>query len=584
VKQTPIANDYRDTWAGSLRSADVDREVRVAGWVHSRRDHGGLIFIDLRDRSGLVQLVVHPGDEAFAVAESVRPEHVVSAVGRVVARDERNFNPEIPTGEIEVSTARLDHLAPAETPPFPLDEDVEVDEVLRLRYRYLDLRRRQMQRALELRHEITSIMRRELDARDFLDIETPILTKSTPEGARDYVLPNRREPGTWYALPQSPQLFKQLLMMAGYERYYQIARCFRDEDTRADRQPEFTQLDVEMAFVTEDDVMTTIEQVMAPVLALSERAVPPPPYERMRYADAIARFGSDRPDRRFGLELRDVSHEVRETEFKVFAGPANDPKGAVLAINAGAREMSRADLDGLNTLAQKYGGKAVAWAFVTAEGWRSPVAKFFSDAQIAAVTRALEASEGDLLIFAADRRKVAQTVLGGLRLELADRFGLRDESVHDVFWVVDFPMFEETDDGGWTPMHHPFSAPLGDLDGDPGELGSRNYDLICDGTELGGGSIRIHRADVQQRVLELIGMDMEEAQARFGFLLDALKFGAPPHGGIAFGLDRIAAILAGRDSIRDVIAFPKTASGADPMTGAPSPIDDRQLRELGLRY
>ncbi|CAA9502118.1 MAG: Aspartyl-tRNA synthetase @ Aspartyl-tRNA(Asn) synthetase, partial [uncultured Solirubrobacteraceae bacterium] len=444
-------------------------------------------------------------------------------------------------------------------------------------------RRRQMQRALTLRHEITSIMRRELDARDFLDIETPILTKSTPEGARDYVLPNRREPGTWYALPQSPQLFKQLLMMGGYERYYQIARCFRDEDTRADRQPEFTQLDVEMAFVTEDDVMTTIEQVMAPVLALSPRPVPATPYERLSYAEAMSRFGTDRPDRRFGLELRDVSHAVSGSDFKVFASVV-DSGGAVLALNAGQVEMSRGELDGLNSVAQRLGGKAVAWAFVTDEGWRSPIAKFFNDSQRESVGQTLDASPGDLLLFVADAVRSARTVLGGIRLELADRFGLRDESKHDVFWVVDFPMFEQTDDGGWTPMHHPFSAPLGDLDGDPGELGSRNYDLICDGTELGGGSIRIHRADVQEKVLGLIGMDLEEANARFGFLLDALKYGAPPHGGIAFGLDRIAAMLAGRDSIRDVIAFPKTASGSDPMTGAPSPIDDRQLRELGLKY
>jgi aspartyl-tRNA synthetase len=319
------------------------------------------------------------------------------------------------------------------------------------------------------------------------------------------------------------------------------------------------------------------------VLALSDRPAPEPPYERMPFGEAVSRFGSDRPDRRFGLELRDVSHELRETEFKVFAGPANDPDGAVLAINAGALDMSRSDLDGLNAVAQRLGGKAVAWAFVTAEGWRSPIAKFFTETQIAAVNARLEASEGDLLIFAADRRKIAQTVLGGLRIELAQRFGLVDESRHDVFWVVDFPMFEETDEGGWTPLHHPFTAPLGDLDGDPGALGSRGYDLICDGTELGGGSIRIHRTEVQAKVLELLGMAGDEAHARFGFLLDALKYGAPPHGGIAFGLDRIVAILLGRDSIRDVIAFPKTASGVDPMSGAPSPVDARQVRELGLR-
>jgi aspartyl-tRNA synthetase len=581
--QPPTPNGYRDQWAGDLRDADAGREVRVAGWVHRRRDHGGLIFIDLRDRSGLLQLVVHPGGDAFAIGEALRPEHVVAARGTVVEREPGTVNPNLATGQVELAVDTIEHLAEAETPPFPLDEDTDVDEVLRLTYRYLDLRREPMQRAVALRHEVTSVMRRELDARGFLDVETPILTKSTPEGARDYLVPNRREPGTWYALPQSPQLFKQLLMISGFERYYQIARCFRDEDTRADRQPEFTQLDVEMAFVTEDDVISTIEGVMAPVLALGGRPAPEPPYERISYADAVDRYGSDRPDRRFGLELRDVSDDLRDTEFKVFAGPAGDPKGAVLAINAGAREMSRSDLDGLNTLAQKYGGKAVAYAFVTPEGWRSPIAKFFTEQQIAAVNQRLEAQEGDLLIFAADKRKVAQTVLGGLRIELAERFGLVDESRHDVFWVVDFPMFEETDEGGWTPLHHPFTAPVGDLDGDPGELGSRGYDLICDGTELGGGSIRIHRTDVQAKVLALLGMEGEEAQARFGFLLDALRYGAPPHGGIAFGLDRIVAILLGRESIRDVIAFPKTASGVDPMSGAPAPVDARQVRELGLK-
>ncbi len=583
MKQPPTPNEYRDTWCGTLAKQDVDRQVAVAGWVNARRDHGGLIFIDLRDRSGIVQLVVHPGGPAFAVAEAARPEHVLSARGMVVARDADVVNPNIPTGEIEISVTALDHLAVADTPPFPLDEDVEVDEVLRLKHRALDLRRRPMQDAIELRHRVISTMRRLLEERDFLEIETPILTKSTPEGARDYLVPNRREPGTWYALPQSPQLFKQLLMISGFERYYQIARCFRDEDTRADRQPEFTQLDVEMAFVTEEDVMGTMEAVMAPVLGLGDGLdLPEPPWERVPYAEAMSRWGSDRPDRRFGLELHDVSHAVRGAEFKVFASVLEADDGAVLAINAGKLDLARKELDGLNEIAQRHGGKAVAWAYVTSDGWRSSIAKFFTDEQIAAATRAAEGEEGDLLVFAADKRRVAQGVLGGLRLELADAHGLRSDA-HDVFWVVDFPAFERTDEGGWTAIHHPFSAPLGDLDGDPGALGSRNYDLICDGTELGGGSIRIHRVDVQEKVFGIIGMDEEEARARFGFLLDALKYGAPPHGGIAFGIDRIVAILGQRDSIRDAIAFPKTASGADPLTGAPAPIDAKQLRELGLR-
>jgi aspartyl-tRNA synthetase len=582
MRQQPTPNVYRDSWAGTLRPADVDRTVRVAGWVHRRRDHGGLIFIDLRDRSGIVQLVLHPDVPDFALAESLRSEHVITATGTVVAREPGTVNPKLATGEVEIHVTSLERLAEAETPPFPVDEDVEVDELLRLRHRAIDLRRAPMQRAIELRARAVSVMRRELEARDFLEIETPILGKSTPEGARDFLVPNRREPGTWYALPQSPQLYKQLLMMAGYERYYQIARCFRDEDLRADRQPEFTQLDMEMAFVTEDDVIATTEAVMSEVFALGDLGLPAPPWERVPYEEALARWGSDRPDRRFGLELVDVSDAVRGAEFRVFQSVL-DAGGAVLAINAGPRELSRAELDGLNEVAQRHGGKAVAWAFVQADGWRSPIAKFFSPEQIAQATQALGGREGDLLLFAADHRCVAQGVLGGLRLELADRFGLREDR-HDICWIVDWPMFEwNADEQRWDPLHHPFTAPAGDLDGDPGALRSRAYDLVLDGTELGGGSIRINTVEVQEKVLELVGMSREQAEQGFGFLLDMLRHGAPPHGGIAFGLDRVISILAGADSIRDVIAFPKTASGADPMSGAPSPVDARQLRELGLR-
>jgi aspartyl-tRNA synthetase len=582
MQRPPRANDYRDAWAGDLDATRAGTTARVAGWVHRRRDHGGLIFVDLRDRSGIVQLVFHPDQpEAFAAAERLRPEHVLSAAGQVVLREPENVNPNIATGEIEIQVADITPLAEAETPPFPIDEDVPVDEMLRLRHRMLDLRRATMRDALILRDAVIRTMRETLAAEDFLEIETPILTRSTPEGARDFLVPNRREPGTWYALPQSPQLFKQLLMMSGYERYYQIARCFRDEDTRADRQAEFTQLDVEMAFVGEDDVLDVMERLMAKVFAVAGVEMPAPPWERVPYAEAMARYGSDRPDRRFGLEIVDVGDALRGSDFKVFESVLGGG-GVVRAINAGRRAMSRSELDGLNEVVQRHGGRAVAWATVEEGGsWRSPIAKFLGEERTRAAGELLGASPGDLLLFVADERDVAATALGGLRLELARRFELIPGDVHDVHWVVDFPMFERGEEG-WTAMHHPFTAPGGSFD-DPGAMHSRAYDLVVDGSELGGGSIRIHDPGVQRDVFRVIGMDEEEAQRRFGFLLDALRYGAPPHGGIAFGIDRIVAVLSGRESIRDVIAFPKTASGQDPLTGAPAAIDERQLRELGLR-
>jgi aspartyl-tRNA synthetase len=573
---------FRDAWAGDV---DLDRcgtEVRVAGWVHRRRDHGGLIFIDLRDRSGLVQLVVHPqaSGDAFALAEDLRSEHVISAEGEIVKRAPENVNPNLATGAIEIHVRSLQRLAASETPPFPVDEDTPVDEMIRLQHRMLDLRRENMRQAMELRHEVVATMREVLNERDFLELETPILTRSTPEGARDFLVPSRLQPGSWYALPQSPQLFKQLLMMSGYERYYQIARCFRDEDLRADRQPEFTQLDLEMSFVEEDDVIATMEAVMSAVFERAGFDVPATPWTRMTYDEAMLRFGSDRPDRRFELEIADVSDALRGSEFKVFESVLGGG-GAVRAINAGARELSRSELDGLNEVVQRHGGKAVAWAFVEDGSWRSPIAKFLGEDRVAATTSRLQASEGDLLLFVADQPKVAAEALGALRLELGRRLGLIPEGGHDVLWVVDFPMFEPSD-GGWGAVHHPFTAPSGDFS-DPGAMRSRAYDLVVDGWELGGGSIRINTPEVQQQVFEVIGMSEEEGQRRFGFLLDALKYGAPPHGGIAMGIDRIVALLARRDSIRDVIAFPKTASGGDPLTGAPAPVAAGQLRELGVR-
>ncbi len=585
MKHPPRPNAFRDSWAGHLGSERAGSTARVSGWVHRRRDHGGLIFIDLRDRSGLVQLVFHPDTSgpAFAMAERLRSEHVVSASGDVVAREEGKENPNLATGAIELAVTGMEVLAESETPPFPIDEEVEgLDETLRLKHRALDLRREVMQDTMVLRHRIVKAMRDVLDERDFLEVETPILTRSTPEGARDFLVPSRLQPGNWYALPQSPQLFKQLLMMGGYERYFQIARCFRDEDLRGFRQPEFTQLDIEMSFVEEEDVIAVMEDVMATVFAVGDFSAPPPPWRRMGYDEALLRYGSDKPDTRFGLEIVELSAALSGSDFKVFQGVL-DAGGVVRALNAGQREMSRKDLDGLQDVAKRAGGKALAYAFVEADGsWRSPIAKFFTPEHLAAASAELGATAGDLLFFAADQAPVAANVLGALRLELADRFGLVPEGEHDVLWIVDWPMFEPVEGGGLTAIHHPFTAPTGSFE-QPELLRSRAYDLVLDGTEIGGGSMRIHTPEVQNQVFEVLGLDAEEAEARFGFLLDALKYGAPPHGGIAMGIDRIVAILAGRESIRDVIAFPKTASGGDPLTGAPAPVDGPQLRELGVK-
>jgi aspartyl-tRNA synthetase len=598
VNHAPRANTFRDSWAGELDTGRAGTTARVSGWVHRRRDHGGLIFIDLRERSGIVQLVFNPAtaDAAHAEAHKLRAEDVITAAGTVSKRAPENVNPNLATGEIEITVSEMEILADAETPPFPVDEDGAVDENLRLRHRTLDLRRAPMQDALALRHRVVKTIREVLDELDFLEIETPFLTRSTPEGARDFLVPARIAAGSFYALPQSPQLFKQLLMIGGFERYYQIVRCFRDEDARADRLPEFTQLDVEMAFVEEEDVLQTSEAAIGAVFTQAGFEVPAAPWPRMTWAEAVSRFGSDRPDTRFGLELKDLDDAVRNSEFKVFSG-ALQSGGVVRGINAGARELTRSDLDTLTELAKQHGAKGLVWAFVQDEGaenepWRSPIAKFLKSAEIAAINDRLDASAGDVLFVVADAVATANQVLGALRLEMARRFDLVPAGVHDIRWIIQFPMFTfKPDEQRWDAEHHPFTAPataagapatVADME-DPGTLLSRSYDLVLDGNEIGGGSVRNHRTDVQSRVFDLIGINEDEAQARFGFLLDALKYGAPPHGGIAFGIDRIVAILAGRDNIREVIAFPKSTSGADPLTGAPAPVDDIQLRELGLR-
>ncbi|HSS31698.1 MAG TPA: aspartate--tRNA ligase [Solirubrobacterales bacterium] len=588
MSETPplAANEYRDTWCGAVLPERVDFEARVAGWVHRRRDHGGLIFIDLRDRTGIVQLVFHPDSsgDAFELAHKLRAEDVLSAAGAVVRRDAETVNPDLPTGEVELKVTAADLLAGSETPPFQIEGfSGEVGEDARLRYRYLDLRREQMREALMLRHRVVAAMREFLDGEGFVDVETPVLTRSTPEGARDFLVPSSQQHGSFYALPQSPQLFKQLLMVAGFERYYQVARCFRDEATRADRQAEFTQLDIEMSFVAVDDVIGANERLLAHVF---ERVGGPQievPMQRMGFDEAMDRFGTDRPDLRFGLELVDLGDALRGTEFKVFRSVL-DGGGSIRGINAGKRELPRKDLDGLISRAQELGAKGLVWAFREGEGWRSPTAKFLSEAELADLNQRLGAEEGDLLLLVADKPAVVNGVLGQMRLDLGEKFGLIDESENRLVWIVDWPMMEWNEgEQRWDAMHHPFTAPSGEFDSqNPGAARAQAYDVVWNGQELGGGSIRINRADVQSAVFEALGIDAETAQARFGFLLEALQFGAPPHGGIAYGVDRIVQRLCGADSIRDVIAFPKTASGFDLLTGAPAPVDEAQLRDVGV--
>jgi aspartyl-tRNA synthetase len=577
---------YRDTWCGAVREDKTGQDVRVSGWVNRRRDHGGLIFIDLRDRTGIVQLVFNPDSSgaSFELAHKLRAEDVLSATGTVVRRSEETVNSELATGEVELLVTEAELLAGSETPPFQVEGfSTEVGEETRLRYRYLDLRREQMREALVLRHRVVQAMREFLDGEGFVDVETPILTRSTPEGARDFLVPSSQQHGSFYALPQSPQLFKQLLMVSGFERYYQVARCFRDEATRADRQAEFTQLDLEMSFVDVEDLIGVNERLLAHVFEQVGGPELKLPMQRMPYDEAIDRFGTDRPDLRFGLELVDLGDALRGTEFKVFRSVL-DGGGAIRGINAGRREMARSELDGLISRAQELGAKGLVWAFREGDGWRSPTAKFLSEAELADLNRRLGAEEGDLLLLVADKPAVTNAVLGQMRLDLGEKFGLIDDNEHRLVWIVDWPLLEWNEgEKRWDALHHPFVAPAGEFDPDnPGAARAQAYDVVWNGQELGGGSIRIHRADVQEAVFGALGIDAETAQARFGFLLEALRYGAPPHGGIAYGLDRFVQRLYGAETIRDVIAFPKTASGFDLLTGAPAPVEDPQLRDLGL--
>jgi len=586
----------RSHYCGDLNGSHIGAEIRLCGWVHRRRDHGGVIFVDLRDREGLVQVVFDPDrPEMFRLAEQIRSEYVLQVQGRVRPRPEGTENRDLATGEVEVLALALEVLNVSDTPPIRLDEYAQdVSEELRLRYRYLDLRRPEMQERLRVRACVTGALRRFLDGHGFLDLETPILTKSTPEGARDYLVPSRTQTGRFFALPQSPQLFKQLLMMSGLDRYYQIARCFRDEDLRADRQPEFTQLDIEASFITEDDVMELMEAMIRELFGTVLDTVLPDPFPRISYSEAMRRYGSDRPDLRVPLELVDVADLMREVDFKVFAGPARDPAGRVAAMRLPrGGELSRREIDAYTEYVGIYGAKGLAyikvnqWAAKGREGLQSPILKFLSDAAVAGIMARTGAEDGDLIFFGADKAKVVNESIGALRVRLGRNLGLLAGDWHPL-WVVDFPLFErDPHTGHWAALHHPFTAPkedqLGLLTSDPGACRSRAYDLVINGTEIGGGSIRIHREAVQRRIFELLGISEEAADERFGFLLQALKFGCPPHGGIAFGLDRLVMLITGAGSIRDVITFPKTQTAACPLTSAPTTVAPAQLRELALR-
>jgi aspartyl-tRNA synthetase len=575
---------------GELTEADVGSTVVLAGWVHRRRDHGGLIFVDLRDREGITQVVFDPkvDAEAHREAKALRNEYVLAVEGEVVARPEGMVNPKLSTGAIEVNVKRLALLNQAKPPPFLIEEEAEAGEALRLKYRYLDLRRPPLQRALKLRHRVAKAVRDFFDSQGFLEVETPFLTKSTPEGARDYLVPSRVNPGKFYALPQSPQLFKQILMVAGFEKYFQIVRCFRDEDLRADRQPEFTQIDVECSFVDEESIYELIEAMLVHVFREALGRDLAKPFPRLTYQEAMERYGTDKPDLRFGLAIEDVSEVASRSSFEVFR-EVLDQGGRVKALNLpGKAELSRKEIDDLVAEAQSLGAQGLAWMKVEEESVRSPLSKFFDEGSLKDLTRALEARPGDLILLVADESFTASKALGALRLSLARRFGLIPPGEFRACWIVDFPLLEfHEEDGRYYAVHHPFTAPKAEdlelLETEPLRVRARAYDLVLNGEEIGGGSIRIHRRDVQQRLFEVLDISPEEAEAKFGFLLEALEYGTPPHGGIALGLDRLVMLMAGAPSIRDVIAFPKTQRAVDLMVDGPSSVDQAQLDELHLR-
>jgi aspartyl-tRNA synthetase len=575
---------------GALRAADVEKEVVLFGWVATRRDHGGVMFVDLRDREGITQLVFNPeiNEKIHELAKDLRSEYVLGIKGKVRSRPEGMRNPKLPTGDVEVIVEEFEVFNRAKTPMFPIEDTVDVNEELRLKYRYLDLRRRPMLQNMIVRHKVMQSARRYLESQHFLEIETPFLAKSTPEGARDYLVPSRIYPGKFFALPQSPQLFKQILMVAGMERYMQIVRCFRDEDLRADRQPEFTQIDLEMSFVSQEDVLQIMEGLVAKIWKEAGGIDLGLPFPRLSFAEAMDRYGLDAPDTRFGLELKEVTEVFRKTSFKVFAETIGRG-GIVKAINVkGKAELSRSELDELTQFVGIYGAKGLAWIKVLESEWQSPIVKFFSDEEKEGLKKSLGMEKGDLIVFVADKPKVVNDSLGNLREHLGKKLGLIDEKKLNFLWVVDFPMFEYDEaEKRHVAIHHPFTSPrhadLTTLDSEPLKARANAYDLVLNGNEIGGGSIRIHSMEVQKKVFNLLGIGDEEAQEKFGFLLEALSYGAPPHGGIAFGLDRITMLLTGAESIRDVIAFPKTQKSVCLMTEAPSEVSSKQLLELGIK-